>query len=149
MQDPTSHTATTPPPGPEATLAESAKAAAADLTDLATRLPGGIPSARIADRLSEELAEIGQMLRSLPHRPATMSGHDFQMLAALRTAHTGGEDVAETIARALARLAAEVGGSGKVIANRPDSWEAALVADLLSGTVGPDDENLGAYRTTS
>jgi hypothetical protein len=149
MQDATSHAATAPPSGPEATLTESARAAAADLTHLAARMPGGIPGARIADRLSEELAEIGQMLRALPHRPAMTSGHDHQLLTALRTAHTAGEDVAETIARALARLAYELGGSPQVIAARPGSWEAAVIEQLLSGTVGPADENLGAYRTTS
>ena len=78
-----------------------------------------------------------------------MSGHDYQILAALRTAHAVGEDVGETIARALARLAAELGGTAAVIRNRPGSWEAVLVADLLCGTVGADDENLDMYGASS
>jgi hypothetical protein len=36
-----------------------------------------------------------------------------------------------------------------VLKNRPGSWEAALVADLLSGTVGPGDEQLPMYGITS
>jgi hypothetical protein len=34
-------------------------------------------------------------------------------------------------------------------AGRPGSREAALVADLLSGLAGPDDENLDKYRASS
>jgi hypothetical protein len=59
--------------------------------------------------------------------------------------HAAGEDLGETIARALARLAVEVGGSFEVIKARPGSWEAPLVAEMLRGTVGPDDENLAAH----
>lgn len=132
---------------PEATLRETARAAAADAADLARDLPGdAAASARVADRLSEELAETGAMLRALPGRPVRASGRDWQILGALRTAHAEREDVAEFVARALARLAWELGGTGLVLANRPGSWEAAHVADLLSGTVG-DGEYLDAYRT--
>jgi hypothetical protein len=138
MQDPTT--------SPETTVKETASATATDLAELAAVLPGdATASARVADKLSEELAELGLMLRALPARPAAMSGHDYQLLAALRTAHAAGEDVAETVARALARLAAELGGMWQVLANRPGSWEASHVAELLRGTVGPDDENLPAY----
>ena len=56
-----------------------------------------------------------------------------------------GEDIGEFAARALARLAAELGGSFEVIKARPGSWEAALIAELLRGTVGPDDENLPVF----
>lgn len=89
------------------------------------------------------------MLRALPGRPAAMSGHDHALLAALRTAHAAGEDIGETMARAVARLAAELSASAAVTANRPGSWEAALIADLLRGTVGPDDENLDMYGASS
>ncbi len=85
------------------------------------------------------------MLRSLPGRPAAWPGHDFQLLAALRTARAADEDIGEFAARALARLAAELGGSFEVIKARPGSWEAALIAELLRGTVGPDDENLPVF----
>ena len=124
------------PDSPEVTLRETAHAAATDLAELASDLPGDpAASARVADKLSEEVAEIAAMLRALPARPAPMSGHDCQMLAALRTAHASGEDVGETIARALARLAAETGGT---------------VAELLrTARAAGDDENLPALRTTS
>ena len=148
MRDPSSPATPAPPPAPpdapEITLLESVRSVLADLAEL--DLPGDGTQRRgngvILDRLAEELSEAAAMLRALPARPAEMSGHDYALLAALRTAHASGEDVAETIARALARLAADLGGGGKVISNRPGSWEAGLVADLLSGTIGPDDEGL-------
>ncbi len=118
-----------PVPPPEITVRETASAALADLADLAASLPGDIArNAQVADRLAEELAETGAMLRALPGRPAAMSGHDYALLGALRSAHAAGEDVAETIARACARLAAELGGSFEVIKARPG-----------------DDENLPMY----
>lgn len=135
---------------PETTLAESARASAADAAELSDGMGGSDParSARVADRLSEEYGEIAQMLRSLPSRPADgVSGHDWQLLAALRTAHAAGEDIGETVARALARLAWELGNAFAVLENRSGSWEASIVAELLGGTVG-DGENLGQYRTT-
>jgi malonyl CoA-acyl carrier protein transacylase len=139
----------TSPAPPEVTLTETASAALADLTDLAAQLPGDTArNAVILDRLAEELTETAAMLRALPSRPAAMTGHSYGALSAFRTAVASGEDIGEFIALTLTRLAAEVGGTSKVIANRPGSWEASHVADLLSGTVGPDDENLGAYRTT-
>jgi ABC-type transporter Mla subunit MlaD len=152
MQDLPSPAAHVPAVPPEVTAIETARSAAADLADLAAGLPGtavsdAARSARVADRLAEELAELSQMLRALPSRPAGMSGHDHQLLAALRTARAAGEDVAEFVARGLARLASELGGSYEVIRNRDGSWEASVVAQLLRGTVG-DDEALGAYRTT-
>ncbi len=156
MNDPS---ATPAPPAPDpltypdaaslparVTLVASIQSLVMDLSDLATQPDPGEPEARVADRLAEEASEVGAMIRNLPGRPASMTGHDCQMLAALRTAHGAGEDVAETVARALARLAAELGGSAEVIRNRPGSWEAAAVAELLRGTVGPDGEGLDMYR---
>jgi hypothetical protein len=143
IPDPPAPAPVVSPDSPEVTLRESAHAVLADLAEL--DLPGDASrNAQVAERLSEELAEVGLMLRALPGRPS-VSGHDAQLLAALRTAHAAGEDIGETVARALARLAAEVGGMWQVLANRPGSWEAALIAELLRGTVGPDDENLPAY----
>ena len=131
---------------PEVTIRESAKAAAADLADLAGELPGDpAASARIADRIAEEAAEVGLMLRCLPGRPVPMSGRDAAALAALRSAHAEHEDIGEFIARALARLAWELGGSWYVLENRPGSWEADYVRQLLQGTCGDGDD---VYRTT-
>jgi hypothetical protein len=111
MPDSPSHSPAMPPSDPEATLRETAHAAAVDLAELAPRQPGDDASARVLDKISEEVAEAAQAHRALPSRPAPMSGHDYQMLAALRTAHAAGEDVGETIARGLARLAVDLGGS--------------------------------------
>src|SRR5258708_16453252 len=131
---------------PQTTLTESAHAAATDLAELAAAVPGdAFRTGEVADRISEEVAEVAAMIRSLPGRPAEMPGYDRALLAALRTAHQAHEDLAETIARALARLAAELGGSFEVFKARPGSWEAALIAELLRGTVGPDGENLPMY----
>ena len=141
MNDPSSTATPAPPPlppdSPETTVRETASATAIDLAELAAILPGDPDAnARVADKLSEELAEVGQMLRSLPSRPVPMPGHDYQLLAALRTAHAAGEDIGETVARALARLAWELGSTASVVPNRPGSWEAAAVMELLGGTVG-------------
>lgn len=147
MQDPPAVPAAAPddpPLSPQVTVTATIQSLMDDLANLLSR-PGDPGSARILDRLAEETTEAAAMVRALPGRPAEMSGSDRQLLAALRTAHAAGEDVGETIARALARLAAEVGGTHEVIKARPGSWEAALVADLLRGTVGPDDGNLPLY----
>jgi hypothetical protein len=152
MADPCSPATSVPLPDPEVTVRETAHAVLADLAEL--DLPGGSDSQRqgsavVLDRLAEELTEAATMLRALPRRPAAMSGHDYQLLAALRTAHAAGEDVGETIARALARLAAEAGGTHEVIKARPGSWEAALIAELLRGTVGEHDEHLSMWAAAS
>jgi glyoxylase-like metal-dependent hydrolase (beta-lactamase superfamily II) len=112
---PSTPTPPSPPDSPETTLTETARSSLADLAAL-----------------------------DLPGRARTMAGHDYALLAALRTAHAAHEDVGETIARACARLAAELGGTEQVLANRPGSWEASAVRELLRGTVGPDDEELPA-----
>jgi hypothetical protein len=133
-------------PDPEATLRESVWSVSVDAADLARRLPGDDASARVLDKLAEELAEAAQLRRSLPARPVPISGHDVMLLTALRSAHAAGEDVAETIARACARLAAELGGTEAVLSNREGSWEASHIRDLLDGTIGADGEGLGMYR---
>jgi hypothetical protein len=148
MTDSCSPATPAPLPDPEVTARETAHAVLADLAEL--DLPGGSDSQRrgnahVLDRLAEELAECSAMIRSLPARPTAMSGYDCQLLAALRTSHASGEDIAEAIAHGLARLAAELGSSLAVTANRPGSWEAAHVAGLLAGTVGLDDENLPLF----
>jgi hypothetical protein len=74
-----------------------------------------------------------------------VTGTDRALLEALRAAHAAGEGIGETVARACARLAAELGRTEAVLSNRPGSWEAGLVRDLLSGTVGWDDGYLPGY----
>jgi hypothetical protein len=140
---PTTHTT----PDQEATMAESVRSVLTDLSelDLAGTGTQRYGTAVTLDRLAEELAEAAAMLRALPARPAALAGYDYQLLAALQTAHAAGEDIGETIARALARLAADLGGSFEVLKNRPGSSEAAHVAQLLRGTVGPDDEHLPLF----
>jgi hypothetical protein len=133
------------PPRPEATLRETVWSVSVDAAELARHLPGDDASARVLDKLSEELAEAAQAHRALPGRPAAMSGHDYQLLTALRTAHAAAEDVAEFIAHGCARLAAELGSTCAVLSNRDGSWEASHVAELLRGTVGDD---LDAWRTS-
>lgn len=134
----------------ETTLIESARAVRADLGELAASLPGDIPrNALVAARLSEELAEVAEMLRSLPARPRQMSGHAYAALSAFRTAIVAGEDIGEFTAVTLARLAAELGGTAAVVANRPGSWEAGTVSEMLSGLVGPYDERLPEFGAGS
>src|SRR5258708_1078410 len=91
---------------PWTTVLETARAAAVDLAELANAVPGDRHrTAQVADKISEEVAELAAMIRALPGRPAGMSGSDCQILAGLTAARSNGEDIAETIARALARLA--------------------------------------------
>ncbi|MGL4174315.1 MAG: hypothetical protein ACRCTR_09670 [Actinomycetota bacterium] len=56
-------------------------------------------------------------------------------------------DWAELVAAALAGAAANVGGIETALAGRPGSWESDSVRDLLTGTVGYDEEHLYAHRT--
>ena len=55
-------------------------------------------------------------------------------------------DFADWLAGVLARVAARKGSSDALTAGRPGSWEAALVDQLVKGTVGHDDEYLPDYR---
>ena len=57
------------------------------------------------------------------------------------------EDFAGFLAEVLASVAANVGSTWLVTAGRPGSWEAALVDQLLHGTVGDDPADLIRYRT--
>jgi hypothetical protein len=51
-------------------------------------------------------------------------------------------DFAGWLAAVLADVAAAKGGPAALTAGRPGSWEAALVDQLVKGTVGPGDEYL-------
>ncbi len=61
--------------------------------------------------------------------------------ALLRAARTE-QDFAGWLAQVLARVAGQLGSSDALVAGRPGSWEAALVDQLVCGTVGYDSEAL-------
>jgi len=56
-------------------------------------------------------------------------------------------DWAEFVTLALAGAAANVGGIETVLAGRPGSWEADAVRNLLTATVGHDEQQLLTHRT--
>lgn len=56
-------------------------------------------------------------------------------------------DWAEFVAQTLAGAAANVGGIEQALAGRPGSWEADYVRNLLSSTVGHDEDQLLEHRT--
>jgi hypothetical protein len=56
-------------------------------------------------------------------------------------------DWAEFVAGVLCAVAANVGSTSRVLAGRPGSWEADAVRQLISGTVGWDDDYLPEHRT--
>ena len=56
-------------------------------------------------------------------------------------------DFADLAAAVLTAVAANAGGIDALLARRPGSWEAALVAQLVEGTAGTDPEQLWAHRT--
>lgn len=84
--------------------------------------------------------------RESPLRPAD-EPDTAAAVAAVLEAHQAGWDVAGFVARVLATAAAEVGGTEALLANRPGSWEASHVRQLLQGTVGPYDEHLDQYAS--
>ncbi len=56
-------------------------------------------------------------------------------------------DWAEFVTLALAGAAANVGGIDDALADRPGSWEADHVRNLLTSTVGEDEQQLLGHRT--
>jgi hypothetical protein len=64
------------------------------------------------------------------------------VLAAARSEH----DFPGWLAIVLAQAASELGSSDAITAGRPDSWEAAVVQQLVKGTLGYDDEFLADYK---
>jgi hypothetical protein len=118
-----------------------------DLAGIAGRLPAEpVTVARTLDRLAEELAEAAAMIRALPGQPAEVPGYTFAALAALDAAVEREHDFAGWLAACLATIAARRGSTAALTAGRPGSWEAALVGQLVFGTVGYGDEALDAYR---
>ena len=101
---------------------------------------------RIADNRAAAMQRIGPF----PEQPALFDLEDIMddpdytaaaveaMCAALDAEH----DFAEWVASILARVAARAGSTEALTAGRPGSWEAALVDQLVKGTVGYDDEYL-------
>jgi hypothetical protein len=56
-------------------------------------------------------------------------------------------DFAEFVTLAVAGAAANVGGIEQALAGRPGSWEAHYVREMLTSTVGYDEEYLLEFRT--
>jgi hypothetical protein len=72
--------------------------------------------------------------------------HTAAAVDALTAGHSAEHDFAGWLADVLARVAARLGSSAAVVDGRPGSWEAALVLQLVQGTVGEDDGFLASYR---
>lgn len=73
----------------------------------------------------------------------------LRRLRSMDTSDTGAEpvDFAEFAALALAATAANVGGIEELLAGRPGSWEADHLRNLLTSTVGYDEQHLWEHRT--
>ena len=72
-----------------------------------------------------------------------MSGsYTRQAAAAITRAARAEHDFAGWLAGVLADVAGRLGSSDALTAGRPGSWEAALVDQLVKGTVGYGDEYL-------
>jgi hypothetical protein len=56
-------------------------------------------------------------------------------------------DFGEVLTRVLAAVAANVGGVDQLLAGRPGSWEADGVRQLLTSTLGEDEDRLLEHRT--
>jgi hypothetical protein len=72
----------------------------------------------------------------------TSGSYTSWALKAITEAAAAEPDFPGWLAGVLARAAAARGSSYALIAGRPGSWEAALVNQLVCGTVGWDDEHL-------
>lgn len=85
------------------------------------------------------LTEAARLKPASPHRPA----HDSHGNAT----EPDRIDWAEFVTHALAGAAANIGGVDAVLAGRPGSWEADGIRDLITSTVGHDEQDLLAHRT--
>lgn len=74
------------------------------------------------------------------------SSYSERAAAAIVEAVAQEHDFGGWLAEVLATAAAELGSTAALTDGRPGSWEADLVRQLVSGTVGWDDEHLGYYR---
>lgn len=98
------------------------------------RTEGDLPAADEATVYERHLTKVIECLTSV---------------AGLQTAPEGAGDVAEFAALALASAAANVGGIDRLLAGRPGSWEAELVAGLVNGTILDEPDELARRRTAT
>jgi hypothetical protein len=68
--------------------------------------------------------------------------HTARAIAAITQAARAEHDFAGWLAQVLAAAAGQLGSSDELVIGRPGSWEAALVDQLVKGTVGDDDRYL-------
>jgi hypothetical protein len=71
-----------------------------------------------------------------------MADHTHRAVRAVLQAARAEHDFADWLAQVLAKVAGQIGSSEALTAGRPGSWEAALVDQLVCGTVGYDGEAL-------
>ena len=146
----TSSSNSRPAGAPEIDFIEAVGSVVADLIEVAGRLP--VPaeqaerSAKILDRLAEELAEAAAMLRALPGQPREAPGYTFAAAAAVTTAAETEHDFGGWLAGILCQAAAHLGSSEHLVMGRSGSWEATHVLGLVRGTAGWQDEHLSSYR---
>jgi fructose-1-phosphate kinase PfkB-like protein len=72
--------------------------------------------------------------------------YNDQARAAILEAAKAEHDFGGWLAAVLACVAAELGSSDALTAERPGSWEATLVQQLVKGTVGWGDEYLADHQ---
>jgi hypothetical protein len=87
--------------------------------------------------------------RSAYTMPTADVSHEQSLVDAvtvLTAAARTGSDFAEFLTHAVAGTAANLGGIEELLAGRPGSWEAHYVRELLTATVGHDEQYLHAYR---
>lgn len=79
---------------------------------------------------------------------STHTQHDYtsDAVTAITAAVASQHDFCDWLASVLAQVAARYGSSAALTEGRPGSWEAALVIQLLAGTLGPDNELFPTYR---
>jgi len=70
------------------------------------------------------------------------SAYTGQAVSAITRAARDQHDFGGWLARVLAEAAGRLGSSDALVDGRPGSWEAALVMQLVHGTVGDADEYL-------
>lgn len=68
-------------------------------------------------------------------------------IRALTAAARSTSDFAEFVTHAVAGAAANIGGIDALLAGRPGSWEAHYVREMLTATVGYDEQYLLQHRT--
>jgi hypothetical protein len=71
-----------------------------------------------------------------------MTDYTHRAVRAVLSAARGQHDFADWLAQVLAQVAGQLGSAEALTAGRPGSWEAALVDQLVCGTVGYDGEAL-------